>query len=195
MAFKWGSCCAIFRFMCSVSLPTIVLSICPFSFSYCIVLPSSILQLKITPLIQVSSNFSQTQNFCVASMYKDQNQELAFFTTTLPTHGGGDGLNVRHNWKPLCGACMQVFTYSISYCKDNIKCDSASHAPTFPLNNGVSIVQKLVVKTLKRFQQCYLHLLTQLYARVGNLLACGKHFIERIISLEGKSFALTTWLT
>jgi hypothetical protein len=39
-----------------------------------------------------------------------------------------------------------VFTYSISYCKDNIKSDSASNAPKCPLNNGVSIVQKLVVK-------------------------------------------------
>ena len=32
-------------------------------------------------------------------------------------------------------------TYSISYCKDNIKCDSASHAPIAKcsLNNGVSM--------------------------------------------------------
>jgi hypothetical protein len=30
--------------------------------------------------------------------------------------------------------------------KDNIKCDSASNAPKCPLNNGVPIVQKLVVK-------------------------------------------------
>jgi hypothetical protein len=29
---------------------------------------------------------------------------------------------------------------------DDIKCDSASNAPKYPLNNGVSIVQKLVVK-------------------------------------------------
>jgi hypothetical protein len=36
--------------------------------------------------------------------------------------------------------------YSISYCKDNIKCDSASNAPKCPLNNGVPIVQKLVVE-------------------------------------------------
>ena len=36
--------------------------------------------------------------------------------------------------------------YSISYCKDNIKCDSASNAPKCPLNNGVPIVQKLAVK-------------------------------------------------
>jgi hypothetical protein len=41
---------------------------------------------------------------------------------------------------------MLVFTYSISYCKDNIKCDSASNALKCPLDNGVSLVQKLVVK-------------------------------------------------
>ena len=35
-------------------------------------------------------------------------------------------------------------TYSISYCKDNIKCDSTSYAPKYPLNNGVPIVPKLV---------------------------------------------------
>jgi len=40
----------------------------------------------------------------------------------------------------------QVFIYSISYCKDNINCDSASNAPKCPLNNDVPIVQKLVVK-------------------------------------------------
>jgi hypothetical protein len=33
-----------------------------------------------------------------------------------------------------------------SYCKDNNKCDSASNAPKCPLNNGVSIVQKIIVK-------------------------------------------------
>ena len=48
------------------------------------------------------------------------------------------GVNVRHNWKPFCAAWRYVFTYSISYCKDNIKGDSASIAPTCPLNNGVS---------------------------------------------------------
>ena len=37
-------------------------------------------------------------------------------------------------------------TYSISYCKDNIKCDSASNAPKWSLNKGMSIVQKLVAK-------------------------------------------------
>jgi len=55
-------------------------------------------------------------------------------------------VNIRHNWKPFYAAWRQVFTYSISYCEDNIKCDSASSAPKCPLNNGVSIVQKLVVK-------------------------------------------------
>ena len=39
-----------------------------------------------------------------------------------------------------------LFTYSISYCKDNIKCDSVSNDLKSPLNNGVSIVQKLLVK-------------------------------------------------
>ena len=34
--------------------------------------------------------------------------------------------------------------YSISYCMDNIKCDSVSNAPKCLLNNGVSMVQKLV---------------------------------------------------
>ena len=33
-----------------------------------------------------------------------------------------------------------------SYCKDNNKCDSASNAPKCQLNNGVSIVQKIIVK-------------------------------------------------
>ena len=36
------------------------------------------------------------------------------------------------------------FTYNVSYCKDNIKCDSASNCPKCLLNNGLSIVQKLV---------------------------------------------------
>ena len=39
-----------------------------------------------------------------------------------------------------------TYTNSISYCKDNIKCDSASNTPKRLLNNGVSIVEKLVVK-------------------------------------------------
>jgi hypothetical protein len=39
-----------------------------------------------------------------------------------------------------------VLTYSISYCKDSIKCNSASNVPQCPLNSGVSIVQKFVVK-------------------------------------------------
>jgi len=39
-----------------------------------------------------------------------------------------------------------VFIYSIGYCKENIKCDSASNDPKCPQNNDVSIVQKLVVK-------------------------------------------------
>ena len=46
----------------------------------------------------------------------------------------------------LCATWRYVFTYSISNWKDNIKCDSASNVPKYPLNNGVSIVQILVVK-------------------------------------------------
>jgi hypothetical protein len=46
----------------------------------------------------------------------------------------------------FCAAWRLIFTYSISYCKGHIKCDSASNAPKCPLDNGVSIVQKLVVK-------------------------------------------------
>jgi hypothetical protein len=42
------------------------------------------------------------------------------------------------SWKTSCAAWRQIFTYSISYCKDNIKCDSASNVPNFLLNNGVS---------------------------------------------------------
>jgi hypothetical protein len=44
---------------------------------------------------------------------------------------------------PLGGA---FFASRISYCKDNIKCDSASNAPKYPLKNGVSIVQKHAAK-------------------------------------------------
>ena len=44
----------------------------------------------------------------------------------------------------MCRLNYLFFSYSIS--KDNIKCDSASNAPKCPLNNSVSIVQKLVVK-------------------------------------------------
>ena len=40
----------------------------------------------------------------------------------------------------------KFFLYIISYYNDNIKCDSASNAPNCPLNSGVSIVQRLVVK-------------------------------------------------
>ena len=45
---------------------------------------------------------------------------------------------------------MQLICKFLLIALVNIKCDSASYAPTFPLNNGVSIVQKLV-KTVKRF--------------------------------------------
>jgi hypothetical protein len=55
-------------------------------------------------------------------------------------------VNVRHNWKPLCAHWRQIFTYSTSYRKDSIKCDSAFNAHKRPLSNGVSIVQKLFVK-------------------------------------------------
>ena len=40
----------------------------------------------------------------------------------------------------------KFFTHRISYCKDNIKYDSASNASKCPLTNAMSIVQKLVVK-------------------------------------------------
>jgi hypothetical protein len=43
-------------------------------------------------------------------------------------------------------------TCSISYCKDNVKCDSASNAPKCPLNNGVYIVKKTYSQTLKHFE-------------------------------------------
>ena len=63
------------------------------------------------------------------------------------------GENVRHNvgcrtrnLDAIFVARTKCFTCSISYCKDNIKCDSASNAPKCPLNNDVSIVQKHVVK-------------------------------------------------
>ena len=46
----------------------------------------------------------------------------------------------------FCAAWRLVLTYSISYFKDNITCDSASNAPKCPLENGVFIVQKLDVK-------------------------------------------------
>ena len=45
---------------------------------------------------------------------------------------------------PLEGKILLIAL--ISYCKDNIKCDSASNVPKYPLNSGVSIVHKLVVK-------------------------------------------------
>ena len=41
---------------------------------------------------------------------------------------------------------MVVFAFSIRYCNDYIKCESASNPPKCPLDNGVSIVEKLVVK-------------------------------------------------
>jgi hypothetical protein len=63
------------------------------------------------------------------------------------------GENVRHNvgcrtrnLDAIFVAWRKCFTCSISYCKDNIKFDSASNAPKCPLSNDVSIVQKHVVK-------------------------------------------------
>ena len=63
------------------------------------------------------------------------------------------GGNVRHNvgcrtrnLDAIFVARRKCFTCSISYWKDNIKCDSASNAPKCSLNNDVSIVQKHVVK-------------------------------------------------
>ena len=46
---------------------------------------------------------------------------------------------IRHAWR-------YIFTCNVIYCKNNIKCDSASNAPICPLNNDVSIIQKHVVK-------------------------------------------------
>jgi hypothetical protein len=46
---------------------------------------------------------------------------------------------------PLKGKFLLI-ALVIEIYKDNIKCDSVSNAPKCPLNNGVSIVQKLVVK-------------------------------------------------
>ena len=74
---------------------------------------------------------------------------MIFFSPPLDHRG----VNVRHNIecqtrKLKANLChlRASFTCSISYCKDNIKCDIASNAPKCLLNNGVSIVQKLVVK-------------------------------------------------
>jgi hypothetical protein len=50
---------------------------------------------------------------------------------------------------PFCATWRHVFTYSISYCKDNIKCDSASNAPKCPLNNCVH--NSKTCQTLKHF--------------------------------------------
>jgi hypothetical protein len=58
-------------------------------------------------------------------------------------------VNVRHHVGKLGAILCRLkvsFYFSISYCMDNFKCDSASNAPKCQLNNGVSIVQKLVVK-------------------------------------------------
>jgi|JYMV01.1.fsa_nt_gi hypothetical protein len=42
----------------------------------------------------------------------------------------------------LCRLKVSLSLNSISYCNDNIKCDSASNAPKCPLTN----VQKFVIK-------------------------------------------------
>jgi hypothetical protein len=54
----------------------------------------------------------------------------------------------------LCRLKVSLSLNSISYCNDNIKCDSASNAPKCPLTN----VQKFVIK-LATLRQCYFHLL------------------------------------
>ena len=46
-----------------------------------------------------------------------------------------------------------IVTFSISYCKDNIKCDSASNAPKFPLNNCVH--NSKTCQTLKHFDNVF----------------------------------------
>ena len=57
-----------------------------------------------------------------------------------------DGLLIRKSWcllirKSWCQSSMQVFTFSIIYCKDNIKCNCVSNISTSPLNNGAYIIQ------------------------------------------------------
>jgi hypothetical protein len=63
-------------------------------------------------------------------------------------------VNVRYNWKPFWATWRQVFTYSIIYCKDNIKCDSASNAPKFLLNNDGVHCSK-TCQTLKHFDNVF----------------------------------------
>ena len=68
------------------------------------------------------------------------------------------GISIRHNWGPFCAVWRYFFTNNISYCTDNIKCDSASNVPNCSLNNGVSIVQNLLSNS-QTLPQCYFHLL------------------------------------
>ena len=84
-------------------------------------------------------------------------------------------VNVRYNWQPFCAAWRSDFTFSISYCKDNVKCDSASNTPKCQLYNGVSIVQKLVVKlsnTSTTFSQ-------QVEITLSKCLRVGQQVFER----------------
>ena len=53
-------------------------------------------------------------------------------------------LFIASDYLPLVSS--NSYYISISYCKDNIKCDSASTAPRCSLFNDVSIDQKLLVK-------------------------------------------------
>ena len=68
----------------------------------------------------------------------------------------------------FCAAWRLVFTYSISYYKDNIKCDNASNAPRCLQDNGVSIVQKLFVN------------LSSTSTKLNNVFATGGNNIVKV---------------
>ena len=76
----------------------------------------------------------------------------------------------------FCATWRLVLTYSISYCKNNIKCDSASNVPKCPLDNGVSIVQKLVVK------------LSNTSTKLDNVFATGGNNIVEVFESLSTSF-------
>jgi hypothetical protein len=69
----------------------------------------------------------------------------------------------------FCAAWRLVFTYSISYYKENIKCDNASNAPKCLQDNGVSIVQKLVVN------------LSRTSTKLNNVFATGGNNIVKVL--------------
>ena len=102
-----------------------------------------------------------TYNICKIKQFDERKQYIR-----IETLYRGECTSL--NWTPFCDAWRQVFTYNISYCKDNIKCDSKSNAPKCPLNNGVSIFQKLVVKlsnTSTTFSQQVVRTLSKCFKR------------------------------